>query len=172
MAKARVQSKHSRAARRAASPSLDVDKSLTSLPRAKQTEIQRETILSDRANAGVIKKQSKPKAMTRAQRLRQQKGIERAENILGQLDKKVEKSVGRAKIVKSRRGDWEDLNRKSTTTLFQNLNDEAEDNDDDDAMVDASVPSKKAKTQSQPIYVARNSVAEEHASIDVDDDIS
>ncbi|KAE8387848.1 ribosome biogenesis protein Alb1, partial [Aspergillus alliaceus] len=102
MAKARVQSKHSRAARRAASPSLDVDKSLTSLPRAQQTEIQRETILSDRANAGVIKKQSKPKAMTRAQRLRQQKGIERAENILGQLDKKVEKSVGRAKIVKSR----------------------------------------------------------------------
>lgn len=120
----------------------------------------------------MIKKQSKLKAKTRAQRLRQQKGIERAENILGQLDKKVEKSLGRAKNVKSRRGDWEDLNRKSTATLFQNLNDEAEDNDDDDAMVDASVASKKAKTQSQPIYVAQNPVAEEHAGIDVDDDIS
>ncbi|BAE63072.1 ribosome biogenesis protein Alb1 [Aspergillus flavus] len=103
MAKARVQSKHSRAARRAASPSLDVDKSLTTLPRAEDTVIQRESILSDRANAGVAKKKSKAKALTKAQRARQQKGIERAENILDQLETKVEKSVKRGKTVKARR---------------------------------------------------------------------
>ncbi|KAE8356729.1 Alb1-domain-containing protein [Aspergillus coremiiformis] len=172
MAKARVQSKHSRAARRAASPSLDVDKSLTSLPRAQQTVLQRETILSERATAGVTKKQSKPKAKSKVQRLRQQKGIERAENILDQLEKKVEKSVGRAKGVKARRAEWEDLNRKSSATMFQNLNDEAEDNGDDDAMADAPTASKRGKPQPEPTYMAQNSVAEENASIDVDDDIS
>ncbi|KAF7586035.1 hypothetical protein BBP40_009652 [Aspergillus hancockii] len=172
MAKLRVQSKHSRAARRAASPSLDVDKSLTSLPRAQETTLQRDSVLSDRANAGVSKKQSKPKAMSRVQRARQQKGIERAEMVLDQLEKKVEKSVKREKNVKARRGDWEDLNCKSTVTMFQNLKDEADDNGDDDAMVDASVAPKKSRQQSQPTHVAQNSMTEEHAGIDVDDDIS
>ncbi|KAE8162106.1 Alb1-domain-containing protein [Aspergillus tamarii] len=171
MAKARVQSKHSRAARRAASPSLDVDKSLTTLPRAEDTVIQRESILSDRANAGVSKKKSKTKGLTKAQRARQQKGIERAENIMDQLETKVEKSLKRGKTVKARRAEWEDLNRKSGATMFQNLNDEA-DNDDDDAMADVSTAPKKTKPQPQPTHVAQNPVADQHADIDVDDDIS
>jgi hypothetical protein len=56
--------------------------------------------------------------------------------------------------------------------MFQGLNDEADDNDDDDAMVDASVAPKRSKPQSQPTHVAQISMAEEHADIDVDDDIS
>ncbi|KAL4920574.1 ribosome biogenesis protein Alb1 [Aspergillus aurantiobrunneus] len=103
MAKARPLSKHSRAARRAASPSLDLDKSLTSLPRAEDTVMQRESVLADRAKAGVSKKQTKPKAKSRAQRLRQQKGMDRAEAVLDQLEIKVAKSNNRAKTVKSRR---------------------------------------------------------------------
>ncbi|GAB1206417.1 hypothetical protein APSETT445_005104 [Aspergillus pseudonomiae] len=177
-----VQSKHSRAARRAASPSLDVDKSLTTLPRAEDTVIQRESILSDRANAGVSKRKSKTKALSKAQRARQQKGIERAENIMDQLETKVEKSLKRGKTVKARRGisltdnagcqaEWEDLNRKSGATMFQNLNDEA-DNDDDDAMADVSAAPKKTKSQPQPTYVAQNPAVDQHADIDVDDDIS
>lgn len=93
---------HSRAARRAASPSLDVDKSLTSLPRAENTVIQRDSVLNERANAGVSKK-SKAKTKTRTQRLRQQKGIERAEIVYSRLEKKVAKSVSRAKNVKARK---------------------------------------------------------------------
>ncbi|RAK95259.1 Alb1 domain-containing protein [Aspergillus ibericus CBS 121593] len=170
MAKSRPQSKHSRAARRAASPSLEVDKSITSLPRAQETTVQRESILSERANAGITKKQSKSKAKTRAQRLRQQKGVERAEAVVDQMEKKVTKSVGRAKAVKARRADWEDLNRKSKS-MFQALNDEAEDDMDDDMMADAA-PSKPAKRVTKPAAVAQNPVVDEHAGIDMDDIIT
>lgn len=93
---------NTRAARRAASPSLDVDKSLTTLPRAESPTIQRPSVLADRANAGIQKKQ-KQKKMSRAQRLRQQKGMERAEAVLDQLEIKKTKSVNRAKSVKARR---------------------------------------------------------------------
>lgn len=64
--------------------------------------MQRESILADRANAGVSKKQSKPKAKSRAQRLRQQKGMDKAEAIMDQLEIKVSKSETRAKTIKSR----------------------------------------------------------------------
>lgn len=95
-------SKHSRAARRAASPSLDLDKSLASAPRVEEPR-QRDSVLADRANAGVMKKSSKPKAKTRAQKLRQQKGMERAEAVLDQMEIKVSKSLNRGKTVKARR---------------------------------------------------------------------
>lgn len=74
-----------------------------SAPRAESTVIQRDSILSERANAGVTKKQSKPKSLSRAQRERQQKGMERAEMVTDQLEKKVNKSLGRGKAVKARR---------------------------------------------------------------------
>ncbi|PWY94178.1 hypothetical protein BO94DRAFT_458276, partial [Aspergillus sclerotioniger CBS 115572] len=164
------QSKHSRAARRAASPSLDVDKSITTLPRAQETTVQRESILSERANSGITKKQSKSKAKTRAQRLRQQKGVERAEAVVDQLEKKVTKSAGRAKAIKNRRADWEDTNRKAKT-VFEALNDEAEDNMDDDMMDDAA-PSKPAKRVLKPAAVVQTPVVDEHADIDVDDVIT
>ncbi|PYI00650.1 hypothetical protein BO78DRAFT_465170 [Aspergillus sclerotiicarbonarius CBS 121057] len=170
MAKSRPQSKHSRAARRAASPSLEVDKSITSLPRAQETTVQRESILSERANSGITKKQSKSKAKTRAQRLRQQKGVERAEAVVDQLEKKVTRSAGRAKAIKARRGEWEDLNRKSKT-MFEALNDEAEDNMDDATMDDVA-PSKSGKRVSKPATVAQNPVVDEHAGIDMDDVIT
>ncbi|KAL4887286.1 Alb1-domain-containing protein [Aspergillus karnatakaensis] len=168
MAKSRPQSKHSRAARRAASPSLDLDKSLASLPRAEKTELHRESILTDRANAGVTKKQSKPRAKSRAQRQRQQKGMEKAEAILDQLEKKVAGSVTRAKAVKSRAADWSDLNEKASKfAALAEAN-----NDDDNAMVDASTAhtSSKPKTRSAP--VTQNSVVDEHAPIDEDDEIT
>lgn len=93
---------NSRAARRAASPSLDVDKSLTSLPRAESPTVRRPSILSDRRNSGIQKKQ-KQKKLSRAQRLRQQKGMDRAEAVLDQLEIKKAKSISRAKTVKDRR---------------------------------------------------------------------
>ncbi|KAI9375239.1 Alb1-domain-containing protein [Aspergillus egyptiacus] len=168
MAKARTQSKHSRAARRAESPSLDLDKSLTSLPRAEKTELYRESILADRANAGVSKKQSKPKAKSRAQRLRQQKGMDRAEATLDRLEKKVAKSENRAKTVKSRRADWNDLNKKATK--FEALAEAT--NDDDDAMVDASAAPAQSKPQTRPAPITEQPVADEHAPVDEDEEIT
>lgn len=98
-----AQSRHSRAARRDVSPSVDVDKSLRSAPRAESTVIQRESVLSERANSGVTKKQPKAKALSKAQRQRQQKGMEKAEMVVDQLEKKVDRSLTRGKSVKARR---------------------------------------------------------------------
>lgn len=97
-----ARSSNSRAARRAASPSLDVDRSLTSLPRAESPTVQRPSILAERATSGVQKKQ-KPKTMSKAQRLRQQKVMERAEAVLDQMEIKVAKSANREKNIKARR---------------------------------------------------------------------
>ncbi|KAH8425204.1 Alb1 domain-containing protein [Aspergillus melleus] len=172
MAKTRTQSKHSRAARRAASPSLDVDKSVMSLPRVEETALPRDSVLADRANSGVSKKQSKPRNKSRAQRQKQQNGIERAESVMDQMEKKVSNSVSRAKAVKARRGEWEDLNRKSVASKFQALENEA-DNDEDDAMVDDSgPPAKTRKPQPQQTIVTQNPVADEPAGIDEDEDIT
>ncbi|KAL4802167.1 Alb1-domain-containing protein [Aspergillus unguis] len=162
MAKARTVSKHSRAARRAASPSLDLDKSLTNLPRAEDTPIQRESVLMDRANAGVTKKQSKPKPKSRAQKLRQQKGMDRAEAIMDQHEIKVAKSNNRAKAVKNRRAEWSELNGKAAK--FEALAEAV--NDDDDAMVDATESKPKSRTVTQNIAV------EEHAPADEDEEIT
>mgnify|MGYP002379597527 CR=1 FL=1 len=65
--------------------------------------MQRDTVLAERANAGVTKKKSKQKSKSRAQRLRQEKGLERAEIVMDQLEKKVASSVKRAKNIKARR---------------------------------------------------------------------
>ena len=48
--------------------------------------------------------------MTRAQRLRYQKGLERAEDNMDKLEKKRLKSVGKEKKVKERAKGWEDVN--------------------------------------------------------------
>ncbi|KAL2865106.1 Alb1 domain-containing protein [Aspergillus lucknowensis] len=167
MAKAKAPSKHSRAARRAASPSLDIDKSLTSLPRAEKTVLHRESILTDRANSGISKKQSKPKVKSRAQRLRQQKGIDRAEAVMDQHEVKVAKSVNRAKTVKSRRADWSDLNGKATK--FEDL---AAGDNDDDTMVDTSAAPTQGTRESRPAGVMQAPVADEHAPIEEDEEIT
>jgi hypothetical protein len=97
------QNQRSRAARRAASPSLDLDKSVTSLPRAESPTAQKPSILADRANAGVQKKQKKNDKISRAQRVRQQKGMDRAEAVLDRLEIKKAKSMARGKTVNARR---------------------------------------------------------------------
>ncbi|KAJ0418397.1 Alb1-domain-containing protein [Aspergillus carlsbadensis] len=168
MAKSKPQSKHSRAARRAASPSVDLDKSLASLPRAEKTELHRESILSERASAGVSKKQSKTKAKSKAQRLRQQKGIERAEAIIDQREIKLAKSNSRARAVKNRRADWSDLNEKAAK--FDLL--AAAEKEDDDAMIDASAAPAKSKRETRSTHVAQTPIVDEHAPADEDDEIT
>lgn len=93
---------HSRAARRAASPSLDVDKSITSLPRPETTVPVETHVLGAQHNSGVSKK-NKSKQKTRAQKLRQEKGLQRGENVTDKTEKKVANSVQRGKRVKARR---------------------------------------------------------------------
>ncbi|KAF2398622.1 hypothetical protein EJ06DRAFT_583300 [Trichodelitschia bisporula] len=97
---------HSRAARRAESPSLNTDKSLKTVtpPSSKP----RAPVFNN--DSGIKKK--KAKALKRQQKVRQQKLMERADIVNEQLVAKVQKSIGRFKTVKGRSKDWEDLNKK------------------------------------------------------------
>lgn len=98
-----AKSRHSRAARREESPSVNLDKSLTSLPRPENGIAKPSSFFSSHANAGVLKKRLKPKAASRTQRLRQQRGMERAETVMDQREKKIAKCIGKAKKVKVRK---------------------------------------------------------------------
>ena len=97
-----AKSLHSRAARRAVSPSLDVDKSITSLPRPETTISVGTSALGSQHNSGVSKKK-KSKQKSRAQKLRQEKGLQRAEIVMDKTEKKVSNSVQRGKRVKARK---------------------------------------------------------------------
>jgi predicted nuclease with TOPRIM domain len=67
-------------------------------------------IFSGAHNAGIRKKKAKP--LKRGQRMRQQKGIERADTVKEQLDSKLKKSLGKLKTIKERSKAWEALNPK------------------------------------------------------------
>jgi hypothetical protein len=106
---------HSRAARRAHSPSLNLSKADQKPAQTvrSSTSPSRSSKLNTHAlaakDAGIQKKQKKG-TMTRAQRLRYQKGLERAEENMEKLEKKREKSSGREKVIKERAKGWEDVN--------------------------------------------------------------
>ncbi|KAI9871400.1 MAG: hypothetical protein M1830_002955, partial [Pleopsidium flavum] len=89
---------HSRAAKRASSPSLNLDKSLKSLkPPADTTKKHRPSVLAVHHGAGITKKKAKGKAVSRSQRRRQEKGLERAEAVMDKTEKKVERNAGKGK---------------------------------------------------------------------------
>jgi len=105
--KKREPSLHSRAARRAGSPSLNIDKSLkTATAPASNPHVH----IFSAQNAGIRKKKQKP--LKRGQRVRHLKGLERADIVKEQLDSKLKKSLGKLKTIKERRKEWEDMNEK------------------------------------------------------------
>ncbi|KAF2198927.1 hypothetical protein GQ43DRAFT_482902 [Delitschia confertaspora ATCC 74209] len=105
---------HSRAARRAVSPSIDLDKSLKNLPRpespssASKAKSANPRVLT--AQPTGVTKRNKSKPLKRAQRLRQIKAMERAADDMDKLEVKVKKSVTKEKTVKERSKAWEDVN--------------------------------------------------------------
>lgn len=99
---------HSRAARRGASPP---SKDLLAAKAPEKEEKEYKPWLHGAQNAGIQKKQKK-KQLTRAQKLRQQKGLDRAEADLDKLEKKVVESKKRAARIQNRAVDWEDLDHK------------------------------------------------------------
>lgn len=64
------------------------------------------------AQNGGISKKKKAKTLTHAQRLRQQKALEKADAIASRLEKKVDKSKKKSKTIQARAADWEELNGK------------------------------------------------------------
>lgn len=103
---------HSRAARRAASPP-----PIKTGSGAGRTVVEADykPWLHSPQNAGVGKK--KTKQLTRQQKLRQQRGMEKADVNEAKLEKKIEDSKSRARRVQARAADWEELNEKIETSM-------------------------------------------------------
>lgn len=93
---------HSRAAKRASSPSLNLDKSLTSIRAPAESSALRSSVLSVHNGAGVTKRKGKGKPMSRQQRRRLENRSEKAEAVMDKTEKKVTKSLVKGKVVKER----------------------------------------------------------------------
>lgn len=122
---------HSRAARRAASPSLPIalpPRARSSSPKPSEAKPH---ILSAQ-NAGIRKKNTK---MTRAQRVRAEKAMERAADDMDKWEKKKAKSIEKARGIKDRAKVWDDINGESGKVVkkgkgaFAGLEDEGDELD-------------------------------------------
>jgi hypothetical protein len=123
---------HSRAARRAVSPSMNIG-TIKSTPADPEPKPH---VLSAK-KSGI----SKPKKsnLKRAQRERYQKGLERGADNMDKLELKRQKSKLREKTVKERAKGWEDINGeggKRKKGAFDLLAVEGDDDDDEKAWVD------------------------------------
>ena len=104
---------HSRAAKRASSPSIDTDKSLKDVKPPVDTRKQRPSVLAIHQGAGISKKSKngrKSVLSTKARR-RQEKGLDRAEAAIDKAEKKIQRSKGKAKSGQERSKAWDDVNK-------------------------------------------------------------
>ncbi|KAF2995673.1 hypothetical protein E8E13_002543 [Curvularia kusanoi] len=105
---------HSRAARRAASPSIDLPKDLKTKTRdshspSRPSEAKHHVLSAQ--SAGISKK--KNTKMTRSQRMRAEKAMERAADDMDKWELKKAKSIEKAASIKDRAKMWEDINGES-----------------------------------------------------------
>lgn len=121
---------HSRAARRASSPSLNTDKSLKNVAPPKSNPHTH--LFTGAKDAGIRKK--KNKQLKRGQLVRHKKGLERADIVSDRIDLRLEKSLGKLKTIKERKKEWDVLNTQllvkgaegevKTNSMFAALEDE------------------------------------------------
>ncbi len=116
---------HSRAAKRASSPGIDLDKSLKDLKPPVATKNQRASVLAIHQGAGISKKSKngRKSVLSSKAKRRQEKGLDRAEAVIDKKEIKIEKSKDRARTVQERARNWEELNKK---ILAQKAKEEAE----------------------------------------------
>lgn len=132
---------HSRAARRATSPSIDTDKSLKTMKPPEESINHRPAVLAAHHSGGVTKKTKKGrKSMpsSRAKR-RHEKGMDRAEAVMERTAKKLQKSKGQARTLVERSKTWDEINKDIPIELRgakAARQPGQEDDEDDDAFVD------------------------------------
>lgn len=105
---------HSRAARRATSPSIDTDKSLKNVRAPQESVDHRPTVLAAHRSGGVTKKSKAGRkvVMSSKARRRHEKSMDRAEAIMDRTAVKVQKSKGHARVIGSRKKTWEEINKE------------------------------------------------------------
>lgn len=101
---------HSRAARRATSPSIDTDKSIKEATPPREREVVQPSVLAARHAAGVTKKTKRKAEPSSRARRKHEKGVDRAEAVSERTSKKVERSVRQGKAIRGRRKTWEEVN--------------------------------------------------------------
>ncbi|MCJ1247367.1 hypothetical protein MMC30_004581 [Trapelia coarctata] len=104
-------SPHSRAARRASSPSINLDKSLKNIVAPTVNKPSYPSVLAVHSGAGITKRKAS-KNLKRQQRLRHEKGMERAETVMDKVATKVEKGKAKERVGKERGADWDEHNRR------------------------------------------------------------
>ncbi|EHK42187.1 hypothetical protein TRIATDRAFT_126865 [Trichoderma atroviride IMI 206040] len=161
-------SKRSRAARRATSPSINIDKSLknATLPASSSSTsaaVPRPSVLAARHNAGVTKKVRRGRAVSAKGRRRQEKGLEMAEAVVERMSKKLEKSFSKARVVQTRAKKWDDINKdvlKSKENAFAVLMQDGDEEDKEerewetDEEMDGENAVKSAAAAVQPTAAA------------------
>ncbi|KAI0852172.1 Alb1-domain-containing protein [Daldinia vernicosa] len=110
--KRKAPSVHSRAARRATSPSIDTDKSLKNVKPPAESIDHRPSVLAIHQGAGVSKKTTKSRNMSSKARRRHEKGQDRAANIMERTERKIAKSKGQARTIQTRRKAWDEINNQ------------------------------------------------------------
>ncbi|KAI8622976.1 Alb1-domain-containing protein [Xylariaceae sp. FL1651] len=110
--KKKAPSIHSRAARRATSPSIDTDKSLKDVQPPPEAVDHRPSVLAIHHGAGVSKRQKKGRAMSSKARKRHEKAQDRAAAVMERTMKKVAQSKDQSRNMISRKGVWEQINQK------------------------------------------------------------
>jgi hypothetical protein len=157
MAKKREPSKHSRAARRATSPGIDLDKSLKDLKPVRQSAAPRPSVLAAHQSAGIHKKARRGRHQSAKARRRHEKGIEMAEAVTERTGQKIKRSFGRERVVKDRSKEWDKVNRDALADAEKAEDDEADADDDDEERAwetDEDMDAGKAGAADEPAEAA------------------
>ncbi|KAL2157205.1 hypothetical protein VTH06DRAFT_6341 [Thermothelomyces fergusii] len=108
---------HSRAARRATSPSIDTDKSLKNVRPPQESVDRRPAVLAARqaaAGGGIKKAKSGRKAVLSSKaRRRREQSMSRAEAVMDRTAVKIQKSKGHAKVIHARKKTWDEINKEA-----------------------------------------------------------
>ncbi|KAI1259329.1 Alb1-domain-containing protein [Xylariaceae sp. FL1019] len=111
--KTKAPSVHSRAARRATSPSIDTDRSLKEVRLPAESIDHRPSVLALHHGAGVSKKQKNGRALSSRARKRQERAQDRAVAIMERTEKKIGRSKGQSRKTQARQKEWEQINHKA-----------------------------------------------------------
>ncbi|KAK7749798.1 hypothetical protein SLS53_000378 [Cytospora paraplurivora] len=110
--KGKAPSLHSRAARRATSPSINTDKSLKDVQPPTESVNNRPSVLGIHQSAGVTKKtkRGRKSVLSTKARKRHERGLERAEHVVDRTAVKIQKSKRSAAEIASRKKAWDEVN--------------------------------------------------------------
>lgn len=134
---------HSRAARRATSPSINTDKSLKDVKPPTESINNRPSVLGIHQSAGVTKKtkRGRKSVLSTKARRRHERGLERAEHVVDRTAVKIQKSKRSAAEIASRKKAWDEVNGsigdvaaavggKASLNMFAGLGNDGDDDED------------------------------------------